>query len=40
MNTQWIPITLGESDNQDEAIQIKVGSASIEVKAGFNPSYP
>ena len=34
-----VPVTLGESDNhKDDAIQIKVGATSIEVKSGFNPS--
>jgi hypothetical protein len=37
-NNKWIPIALEESDEQqNETLNIKVGSASIEVKPGFNP---
>lgn len=40
-NTQWVPVELDNSSDEqtkNEALQIKVGLASIEVKPGFNPS--
>ena len=38
-DNKWISVALEETDEQlNEAIQIKVGSVSIEVKPGFNPS--
>lgn len=38
-NNKWIPVALEESNEQQhETLQIKVGSAAIEVKIGFNPT--
>ena len=39
---QWVPVELEDSNvenTNNEALQIKVGLASIEVKPGFNPSH-
>lgn len=38
-NSKWIPVVLEEpSEQQNEALHIKVGSASIEIKPGFDPT--
>ncbi|HAJ4014866.1 IS66 family insertion sequence element accessory protein TnpB [Heyndrickxia sporothermodurans] len=37
-NSKWIPVTLEESEQQNETLHINVGSASIVVKPGFNPT--
>ena len=40
-SSQWVPVELEDSNAENtnnEALQIKVGLASIEVNPGFNPS--
>jgi hypothetical protein len=38
-STQWTSVTIDEAAKAvDEALQVKVGQASIEVKPGFNPT--
>ena len=39
---QWVPVELEDSnveDTNNEALQVKVGLASVEVKPGFNQSH-